>query len=350
MQRELPPSPPAHLGVFSAQAAFAHGWTPDVLRHAVRREWVVRLTRGLYVASSQWDGSTADDAKRRLMIRAVAATMAVKASVASHTSAALLATLPIWELPDRACITRPPRSTGDAECAHLHRATLPAEHVLDALEIPRTRTARTVLDIAREHGLDDAVVAGDDALHRGLTDPQRLLATAQLCADWPGIKRAVQVFELLDPRSESAIESISRLRLGSTSLPAPEPQVEVFDENGVFLGRLDFYWDEFGVGGEVDGKVKYRDRPDEVWWREKKRQEPMEDCGLLFVRWGRADLEDMDHLERRIARTLARGARRPYSDRAWIARPTEPRFPLMRNIGLRALPRETGLPGRGSAA
>lgn len=272
-------------------------------------------------------------------MRTVAATTTVKAAVASHTSSALLAGLSVWELPDRPCIPRPPRSTGDAVCAHLHRATLPSDHVLDTVEIPRTRAARTVLDIAREHGIEDAVVVGDEALRRAMTDPQRLLAAAEYCATWPGIRRAVDVLELLDPRSESAIESVSRLRIGRTTLPDPEPQVEIFDRNGVFLGRLDFYWDEFGVGGEVDGKVKYRDDPRAVWWREKKRQEPMEDCGLSFVRWGRADLEDMAQLESRIAGMLARGARRPVTDRDWIARPTEPRFPLMRDVRLLALSR-----------
>ena len=137
---------------------------------------------------------------------------------------------------------------------------------------------------------------------------------------------------LLDPRSESAIESVSRLRLGSTTLPAPEPQVEIFDRNGVFLGRLDFYWDEFGVGGEVDRKMKYQDKPGEVLWLEKKRQEPMEDRGLVFVRWGRSDLDTMAYLQARIEGVLARGARRPYTDRDWIARPTRPRYPLLRAL------------------
>jgi hypothetical protein len=76
------------------------------------------------------------------------------------------------------------------------------------------------------------------------------------------------------------------------------------------------------VAGEVDGKVKYGVDPREAVWREKRRQGPMEDTGLLFIRWGRPDIENMPMLARRIETVLAGGARRPRSDRAWIARPT----------------------------
>ncbi|HEY8301545.1 MAG TPA: hypothetical protein VIG48_06585 [Jatrophihabitans sp.] len=76
------------------------------------------------------------------------------------------------------------------------------------------------------------------------------------------------------------------------------------------------------MAGEVDGKVKYGVDPREAVWREKRRQGPMEDTGLLFIRWGRPDIENMPMLARRIETVLAGGARRPRSDRAWIARPT----------------------------
>jgi hypothetical protein len=105
-------------------------------------------------------------------------------------------------------------------------------------------------------------------------------------------------------------------------IPQPEPQVEILTLNGLFLGRLDFYWDEFGVAGEVDGTVKYRDDPVLAVVREKRRQGPMEDLGLIFVRWGRADLEDMAALARRLGDTFARAARRPRTDRAYLARPS----------------------------
>jgi putative AbiEi antitoxin of type IV toxin-antitoxin system len=86
------------------------------------------------------------------------------------------------------------------------------------------------------------------------------------------------------------------------------------------LVRVDFYWDEFGVAGEVDGLSKYREDPLQTTMRERRRQGLMDELGLIFVRWGRADLHDMRMLTGRVEAALARGSRRPRSDRGWIAR------------------------------
>jgi hypothetical protein len=87
------------------------------------------------------------------------------------------------------------------------------------------------------------------------------------------------------------------------------------------------YWPEFGVAGEIDGRTKYRDAPDETFWREKQRQEAMEDTGLVVVRWGRADLETMPRLVARLRAAFARGARQSSSDRRWVAVPYQPAGP-----------------------
>jgi hypothetical protein len=310
---------PGGSPLFTNADARATGLTRSSIAHALRKDRLVRPCRGVYVPAEVWHGDDFDAERRRAMLRAEAAVRLVVPSFASHICAAVLAGLPAWELPDRACVTVTPRYTGDSACAHLHRAGVPAEHVVRDAAIPRLTTTRTILDIAREHGLEDAVVVGDRALRDRMTDEARLGACAEYCANWPGIRRARKLLELLDRRSESPLESVSRLRLSCTRLPAPELQPDIVDINGVFLGRPDFYFDEFGVAGEVDGRVKYVDRPDEVVWRERQRQAPMEDTGLIFVRWGRSDLEDMPRLVSRIETVFARGARRPHGDRSWRA-------------------------------
>lgn len=311
--------------MFTYADALAAGVSRSSIAHALRKDRLVRPFRGIYVPSDVWGGDGFDAERRRATLRAEAATRLIVPSFASHTSATLLAGLPVWEIPDRSCLTVTPRYTGDSICAHLHRAGVPDDHVVHDAAVARLTATRTILDIAREHGLEDAVVVGDRALRDRMTDEARLWACAEYCANWPGMKRARKLIELLDWRSESPLESVSRLRLSFTHLPAPELQPDIVDLNGVFLGRPDFYFDEFGVAGEVDGKVKYKDRADEVVWRERKRQGPMEDTGLLFVRWGRSDIEDMPRLVSRIETVFARGARRPRSDRSWRAI-TLPRF------------------------
>ena len=194
---------------------------------------------------------------------------------------------------------------------------MPADHLVPDAPVARLSTSRTILDIAREHGLEDGIVVGDAALRRRMTDGARLSRCAEVCTGWPGMRRARSLLELLDERAESPVESVSRLRLHFTNLPAPELQPDILTLDGRFLGRLDFYWDEFGVAGEVDGLEKYLIDPERVVMNEKRRQGPMEETGLIFVRWTRADLEDMPQLERRLTTAFARGARRPRSDRTY---------------------------------
>lgn len=319
--RKLPPEAAARLGVFTAAESRACGWTRSALENAVRHEQVVRLHRGVFVPAEAYAGSGPVADRRRLLLSAIGATLAVDAAVGSHSSAALLAGLPTWTVPDRACITISPAYTGDAHCAHLHRARIPPSMVYPGTMAPRTTAARTIMDIAREHGTEDAVVVADAALRRRMTDAERLATCLEYCEGWPGMRRARQVLSFVDPRSESPLESVSRVRLAMTSLPAPDVQPDIVDLHGVFLGRVDLYWDEYGVVGEVDGREKYLSSavPYEVVLREKRRHDLMAETGLLFVRWGGSDLGDMPRLEQRLADAFARGAPRPRSERGWVA-------------------------------
>lgn len=284
----------------------------------MRAGFIDRLDRGLYVAHNDDVGPIAD--AERFAARSVAAILSVSPAWGSHRSAAVLADLPLWTVPDRACITVPPRYTGDARHSHLHRARIPLVDQLPG-EVPRLRAARTIIDVAREAGVEEAAVIGDAALRRGLTDYDRILAAAERCRLWPGFRHARQLLPLLDARAESPIETISRVRL-TRYLPAPEPQTEILDLSGRRIGYVDLYWDEFGVVGEIDGKDKYRADPFGTWWKEKKRHELLRECGLPVVRWGRSELDGMAHLVWRIEQAFAEGARRT-GPRRWIAISTD---------------------------
>jgi hypothetical protein len=219
--------------------------------------------------------------------------------------------------------------TGDARHAHLHRAQL--QGIVTSGPAPHTPAARTVLDIAREHSTYDAVVAGDAALRRGMVDGPSLYRAAEFCAGWPAIRRAHLVLGLLDQRAESPLESVSRLLIAELGLPQPDPQVDIFTLGGRLLGRLDFYWDEFGVGGEVDGKVKYADNPEKAWYREKRRQEGIEDTDMVVARWGMPEIDNPQALRDKLVNAYRRASRRARTDRLWIARPAFPDLaPLMR--------------------
>lgn len=106
-------------------------------------------------------------------------------------------------------------------------------------------------------------------------------------------RRALPV---LDGRRENWFESWSFARLWQLGIEPPEPQVEVYDQDGLFLGRVDGLWLEEGVVAEADGSGKYLGEFDPAGpsgesaaravMAEKVREDRIRDCGLEFVRWG----------------------------------------------------------------
>ena len=99
----------------------------------------------------------------------------------------------------------------------------------------------------------------------------------------------------------------------------------ILDEYGRAVGRLDFYWDDEGVGGEADGRSKYRG-PDgsDVLDREKDRHEEIEDLRVELARWRWWHVEHPSALRRKIDNALVRGRAREVTgvDRLWVAQPS----------------------------
>jgi len=68
-----------------------------------------------------------------------------------------------------------------------------------------------------------------------------------------GIQKARRALDLLDPRSESPRESITRAIIVEAGIPAPTPQVKIFDRFGRFIARGDLVHEEARVVVEYDG-------------------------------------------------------------------------------------------------
>lgn len=90
----------------------------------------------------------------------------------------------------------------------------------------------------------------------------------------------------------------------------------IVDDWGDLLGVVDFYWPEYGVIGEADGRLKYRRssrgqplRPTTLL-DEKYRQELLEDRHVV-VRWGWSDatVADGAPLATRVEKAFVRAAR-----------------------------------------
>jgi len=294
----------------------ADGYAPDELRRLQRDGRLVHVRRGAWSTPQAGAAEeTTAEARHRLLVEAVAAQMQ-PGGVFSHGSAALLHGLPVWtETLERAHLTRN-RSTGakrrrDVE---LHTATLSAEHVTVVDGLPVTTLPRTVADLARLLPFDQAVAAGDRAAALGL-DFGHLDDVLRFQEQWPGVRQARRVADFLDARAESAGESVSRVRIGELGLPSPIPQYEVFDAVGTMIGRVDFAWPDRRTIGEFDGRIKYGallrpgERPEDVVYAEKLREDALRDAGWQVVRWVWADLARPLEIQQRLVRAFARAGR-----------------------------------------
>jgi hypothetical protein len=238
----------------------AAGLSAGQIRWAVQRGALVSVGRGAY-APAAWAADMARDpgGKEALRVASVLA-VAKPGAVGSHRSAANIQGLDLLgRQPPRVTVTRPPGlGSGRGRAGvRVHVAALPDGHVTVRRSVRVTSVARTVVDLARASEFRAAVVTADSALRGKQASKDDLRAVVADCAQWPGICQAHQVVEFSDGRSESALESISRVAFRDHGIPAPELQVWVGGD-GV-EGRVDFLWRQYRTIGEADGAMKYAD-------------------------------------------------------------------------------------------
>jgi hypothetical protein len=131
--------------------------------------------------------------------------------------------------------------------------TLLAGESLRLNGIPVTSPARTAFDLGRRPGIETAVIR-IDALARATGVPVaevEALAAAHLGAR--GLKQLRGVLALVDSGAESPQETRTRLLVLAAGLPRPTTQIEVFDDWGRVLARIDMGWPAVKVGIEYDG-------------------------------------------------------------------------------------------------
>lgn len=206
----------------------------------------------------------------------------------SHETAALLRSLPTYGVPAQLRLTGMGVRGVKTSDVHINRAGLREEDVDWVGGLPVTSMPRTVVDLGRWCPFGEALVTADAALRAGASREQ-MQDVLRHQWTWPRIRHAMSVVRFADARSESPAESFVRSRFITLGLPLPELQKDI-ERDGRWIARSDFYWEEFGLAGEVDGRVKYV--AGQAWeevgdqlWREKLRQEDIEDSVTEVIRW-----------------------------------------------------------------
>ena len=301
--------------MFLAGQAYADDWTPAHLRSAVRRGDIDRLWRGAYATPVP---PTAVGRSVRLVQRSVAACLSGFDVSVSHLAAAGLRGWPWWAAEPRPCVTTWSPALSVLGDVHVHRSPLPYGDAVNSTVGPVTSAGRTIVDITREFGLESGLVTADAALRSGGVKHDELVAALDRAGGLPGVRRARDLLELVEPLSESVLESRSRYRIHLAGLPPPRCQAVLLDTSGAFIARVDFLWEEFGVVGEADGLDKY-ERDPRRQASEGRRAAALDRVGLGYESWLWADLDRFGTVARRLENAFALAQSRPRARRWRVA-------------------------------
>ena len=301
---------------FTTTDALAAGYSKQKIGLLVATGNWVALRRGVYCtavrrAAANWSP------RARHVLPIQAALLAIhRPAVVSGWSAALLSGLPLpvglaGQPPADITLTTSVGHSRQLPGVRLLVAPLPADHLVGHDDPPTTTPARTAVDLARysadsEQG--DVLAVLDAVLNNGLATKAQLQTIAQLFDGRPGEAKARRLIDLADGRAESPLESHSRAFFLAAGLPMPETQVEIRDDRGRFVARVDFLWREQRTVGEADGRLKYSSL--EVLYREKQREDRIRELGFEVVRWDTTDLRHSSAATAtRVRAAFARGAR-----------------------------------------
>jgi len=230
-------------GPFKIVDALSLGVTRRQLRGARYR----RLGAGIY----RWVGLQESPAT---LLRAVARRLPDGAAFSGRTAAWLHGLdMPPCE-PIEVTIPEP-TGAGRRAGAHVRRAALAADEIMERHGLPTTTALRTVVDLGGRDPLTEGVVAADMALRAGLVSLDDLRAHIARHPGAKGIARLRRVVRLAEPTAESAMETRLRMLLVLARLPRPEVQVSLHDPRGRFLGRPDLLYRDRRVAIEYTAAI-----------------------------------------------------------------------------------------------
>ncbi|MBW0117450.1 type IV toxin-antitoxin system AbiEi family antitoxin domain-containing protein [Pseudonocardia abyssalis] len=286
----------------------AAGVTDDELRRLRRAGELAVLQRGAYADPA--DPRLERPEGRHALLVAAAVPRVAPDAVLSHVSAVVLLGLPVWNVAlGRVHTTRARRSGGvRTGRLHVHTAPLDADEVVEIGGFRATSPARTLADIARTVGFEQAVVILDAALHRHLVTREELCAALERMPRWPGLPAARRAIAFALPGAESPGESRSRVAMARSGVAPPVLQRQVRSPGGDVLGTADFGWPEHGWAGEFDGLVKYGrllapgQRPADVLVAEKRREDAMRTALRGLTRWTWGEIDGFTEVARRLPR------------------------------------------------
>jgi hypothetical protein len=310
MQNPLELPPAGNLWRTEQLLDLGYGWR--AIRSLLDSGVIVRLRYGCYIRASLWRAQSPTVRSRQLIYAHAHGTCTTSTAtfLYSHTSAARLRRLHLWDVDDAIHLLQKVRPSNERHGRDVRCHTRPfADHDVAVVNGLRTTSLeRTTADCAMLLPYRQALILTDHALRLG-ADRATLQAMADDLDGRRGIRTFRRVLASADPRSESPGETLTRDLILRCRIRPPEPQLEVISRAG--RHRLDFAWKEEKVALEFDGKIKYFDYSPtpEVLFEERRREKALTEEGWRFVRVEWKDLFLEQEFKSRLLHALARRPR-----------------------------------------
>jgi len=293
--------PPA-LPLVRASDARRTGEPGRRLARAAQSGDLARVRRGSYAESPLWQALSPEN---QHFIRVIAANdAALGMPVFSHESAAVAWRMPIvGGLPTRPQITVAPGSGLRSNRAVVrHEAPLMSSDVAQVADLRLTAPDRTLVDYMATRSFLSGACAAEFGLQSGLMSRDTILNAIARRRPFRGSRRADAVVWFASEYSASPNETLCRVRFHELGYPQPDQQRVYAGSRGQQYS-VDFFWSEYDVIGETDGRAKYSEpeflkgrTPEQVLWDEKVREDELRAQCRAFVRltwddaWNRAGL------------------------------------------------------------
>jgi very-short-patch-repair endonuclease len=300
--------PPATGDLWRTEQLLDLGYGARAISSLLGSGALVRLRHGCYLRGSVWNAQSSRVRSRQLIYGHAHSTLTTSTGtfVYSHTSAARLHRLYLWDVDDVIHLLQRVRPSNerhgrDVRC---HTRSFGEDDVTVVGGLRTTSLERTVADCAMLLSYRKGLIIMDHALRLG-ADAVRIQAMADDLDGRRGVRTFRRVLETADPRSESAGETLTRELILRLRIKAPEPQLEVSSRAG--RHRLDFAWKGRKAALEFDGKTKYFDyKPTaEVVFQERRREKALAEAGWRFLRIEWKDLFNEVEFKYRVLQALA---------------------------------------------